>query len=119
MALTGRAAAAAAAGALVVLVLHTVAALVTVDAVIGVAIVADVALAAPVRALRLTRSGDTRIRLGASGTVTLAVASASRRALHGTVRDAWQPSAGAEPGRAELSVTGGGETSVTTTLTPR
>ena len=66
MALTGRAAAAALAGALIVLALRTVAALLAVDAVILAAIAADVILAAPVRSLRLTRSGDTRIRLGAS-----------------------------------------------------
>jgi len=119
MALTGRAAAAALAGALVVLVLHRVAVLLTVDAVILVAIAADVVLAAPVRALRLARSGDTRIRLGTSGEVTLTITNPGGRALRGTVRDAWQPSAGAEPGRSGLSVPGGGETSVTTTLTPR
>jgi uncharacterized protein (DUF58 family) len=119
MALTGRAAAAAVAGAVIVLVLRTVAVLLTVDAVILAAIAADVVLAAPVRGLRLSRSGDTRIRLGATGEVTLTIASTGRRALRGTVRDAWQPSMGAEPARAELSVPAGGEESVTTTLTPR
>ena len=79
MALTGRAAAAAVAGALIVLALRTVAVLLTVDAVILAAIAADVVLAAPVRGLRLTRSGDTRIRLGATGEVTLTIANAGRR----------------------------------------
>jgi uncharacterized protein (DUF58 family) len=119
MALTGRAAAAAVAGAIIVLALRTVAVLVAVDAVILAAIAADVVLAAPVRGLLLSRSGDTRIRLGATGEVTLAIANTGPRALRGTVRDAWQPSAGAEPGRAELSVPAGGEVNVTTTLTPR
>ncbi len=119
MVLTGRAAAAAAAAVLVVLALRTVAALLAVDALILAAIGFDLVAAAPVRALRLARSGDTRIRLGTTGEVTLTVANPSGRALRGTLRDAWQPSAGAEPGRAEVSVPGGGAMSVTTTLTPR
>jgi uncharacterized protein (DUF58 family) len=120
MALTGRAAAAAVIGALVVLALRTVAALLAVDALILAAIAVDLALAAPVRALRLTRAGGTRIRLGASGDVTLTMANPGRRALRGTVRDAWQPSVGARPGRVPVSVAaGGGQASVTTTLTPQ
>jgi uncharacterized protein (DUF58 family) len=119
MALTGRAAAAAAIGALVVLALRSVTALLAVDALILAAIAADLALAAPVRVLRLARGGDTRIRLGSTGEVTLTVVNPGRRALRGTVRDAWQPSAGARPERAELSVPAGGAASLATTLAPR
>jgi uncharacterized protein (DUF58 family) len=119
MALTGRAAVAAVVGALVVLALRTVTALLAVDAVILAAIVVDLVLAAPVRALRLTRDGDPRIRLGGTGEVTLSIANPGRRRMRGTVRDAWQPSAGAQPGRAALSVTASGKTSLTTTLTPQ
>jgi uncharacterized protein (DUF58 family) len=119
MALTGRVAAAAVVGALVVLALRTVTALLVVDAVILAAIVADLVLAAPVRALRLARSDDTRIRLGGTGEVTLTIANPGRRRMRGSVRDAWQPSAGAQPGRAALSVSAGGQTSLTTTLTPQ
>jgi len=119
MALTGRAAAAAVVGALVVLALRTVAALLVVDALILAAIAVDLALAAPVRVLRLTRGGDTRIRLGATGDITLTVANPGRRALRGVVRDAWQPSVGARPGRVPVSITAGGQASMTTTLTPQ
>jgi uncharacterized protein (DUF58 family) len=119
MALTGRAAAAAVIGALVVLALRTVAALLVVDALILAAIAVDVALAAPVRVLRLTRSGDTRIRLGATGDITLAMANPGRRTLRGVVRDAWQPSALARPARAPVSIPAGGQASMTTTLTPQ
>jgi uncharacterized protein (DUF58 family) len=118
MALTGRAAAAAVIGTLVVLALRTVPALLAVDALILVAVAADVSLAAPVRTLRVTRGGDTRIRLGTSGELTLTVANPGRRALRGTVRDAWQPSAGAQPARAEVSVPAGRVATLTTTLTP-
>jgi uncharacterized protein (DUF58 family) len=119
MALTGRAAAAAVAGALVVLAVRTLAALLAVDVLILAAIAFDLVAAAPVRPLRLTRSGDTRIRLGASGEVTLTIANPSRRVLRGIVRDAWRPSMGAQPARAGLSVPAGGQASVTTTLTPQ
>jgi uncharacterized protein (DUF58 family) len=119
MALTGRAGAVAVIGALVVLALRTVAALLAVDALILAAIVVDLALAAPVRGLRLARAGDTRIRLGATGGITLTIANPGRRVLRGVVRDAWQPSVGARPGRVPVSVLAGGQTSMTTTLTPQ
>jgi uncharacterized protein (DUF58 family) len=118
MALTGRAAAAAVIGALVVLALRTAAALVAVDVLILAALAVDLVLAAPVRPLRVARGGDARIRLGATGAVTLTVVNPGRRALRGTVRDAWQPSAGARPGRAEVSVPAGGTVSLTTALVP-
>jgi uncharacterized protein (DUF58 family) len=119
MALTGRAAVAAVIGALVVLALRTVTALLLVNAVILILIVADVVLAAPVRSLRVARSGDSRIRLGETGAVTVALDNPGSRALHGTVRDAWQPSTQAQPGRAQVSVPAGGRVELTTTLAPR
>jgi uncharacterized protein (DUF58 family) len=118
MALTGRAAVAAVLGALVVLAVRTITMLLAVNAVILVAIVADLVLAAGVRPLRLVRGGDTRIRLGDSGTVTLEVHNLGPRRLRGAVRDAWPPSAGATPGRAQVSVAPGGSLTLTTTLLP-
>jgi uncharacterized protein (DUF58 family) len=118
MALTGRAAAAALAGALLVLALHTVAALAAVDAVILALIAADLILAAPVGRLQASRTGDTVIRLGETGAVTLTLRNAGPRPLRGLVRDAWQPSAGAEPGRSPVSVPAGGQADLTTTLAP-
>jgi len=119
MALTGRAAAAAAVGAVIVLAFRTLAAVLAVDALILAAIAADLILAAPVRGLRLTRSGDARIRLGATGAVVLCVANPGRRRLRAVVRDAWPPSAGARPTRARVSVPAGGQATLTTTLAPQ
>jgi uncharacterized protein (DUF58 family) len=119
MALTGRAGAAAAVGVLVVLAFRTLAAVLAVDALILAAIAADMILAAPVRGLRLTRSGDTNIRLGETGATTLTVQNPARRRLRAVVRDAWPPSATARPARARVSVAAGGEASLITTLAPQ
>jgi uncharacterized protein (DUF58 family) len=119
MALTGRAAVAALIGALVVLAFRNVAALLAVDALILAGIAADLLLAAPVRALRLTRAGDARIRLGEAGEVTLTVDNPGPRTLRGAVRDAWPPSTGARPGRAQVTVPTGGRAGLATTLTPQ
>jgi uncharacterized protein (DUF58 family) len=119
MALTGRAAAVAAIGVLIVLAFRTLAAVVAVDALIVAAIAADLIVAAPVRGLRLTRSGDTRIRLGATGAVTLTITNPGRRRLRAVVRDAWPPSAAARPARARVSVPAGAQASLTTTLAPQ
>jgi len=67
----------------------------------------------------LARAGDARIRLGETGEVTLPLGHPGRRPLRGLVRDAWPPSAGAQPGRAQVSVPAGGAVSLATTLTPQ
>jgi uncharacterized protein (DUF58 family) len=118
MALTGRAGLAAILGALVVLAVRDVPALILVNAVIVAAIVADLWLAAGVRQLSMSRDGDTKILLGSSGQVTLTLRNLGGRPLRGVVRDAWRPSAGAEPGRARVAVPAGGQFMLTTTLTP-
>ncbi|WP_304451687.1 DUF58 domain-containing protein [Nocardiopsis sp. YSL2] len=81
-------------------------------------IAVDVLLAASPRALRLAREGDTSLRLGDSATVSVTVANPSRRHLRGSVRDAWPPSAHAEPRSRPLRVDPGERRRVTTTLTP-
>jgi len=118
MALTGRAAVAGAIGALIVLAFRNVAALIVVDAVILTAIAADLLLAAPVRPLRLARAGDSRIRLGQTGEVSLTMDNPSARSLRGTVRDAWPPSTAARPARVQVSVPPGGRARLATTLSP-
>src|SRR5215469_5906655 len=118
MALTGRAALAALAGAALILAFRTAALIIAVNAVLVAAIAADVALAAPVRALRFTRSGDVRCLLGERASVGLAVANPGRRTLRAVIRDAWQPSAGALPLQARVRVAPGGQTWLTTTLVP-
>ena len=118
MALTGRAAVAGAIGALIVLAFRNVAALIVVDAVILAAIAADLLLAVPVRPLRLARAGDSRIRLGQTGEVSLTMDNPSARSLRGTVRDAWPPSTAARPARVQVSVPPGGRARLATTLSP-
>ena len=118
MALTGRAALAALIGALVVLAFRSTAALLVVEGLVLTGIVVDLILAAGVRPLRMTRSGDTSVRLGETASVTLLLENPGRRPLRAFVRDAWEPSARAAPARATVRVPGGGRTSVITTLTP-
>jgi uncharacterized protein (DUF58 family) len=119
MALTGRAAVTALIGVLVVLALRTVTALVVVDAVILAGIATDVILAAPVRPLRMTRSGVARIRLSDTGEVALTLVNTSGRALRGTVRDAWQPSVTARPQRAWVTISSRSRARLVTTLAPQ
>jgi uncharacterized protein (DUF58 family) len=118
MALTGRAAIVALIATLAALAFRSGVALLAADGLIALGIVADVVLAGGIGQLRVSRSGDTRILLGQRGTVTLTIANPGRRALRGIVRDAWQPSAGAQPGRARVFIPAGGQVTVTTTLLP-
>lgn len=118
MVLTGRAAVTALAGLLAVLAFRTVVAVIVVDLLILAAIGADVALAASIRDLRLSRSGDTRISLGQSGSLTLRIHNAGRRPMRGVARDAWRPSAGVQPTRFTVSIPAGGQVALTTVLTP-
>lgn len=117
MALTGRAALVALAGTFAALALRTTAGLLLVDGCIVVAILADMTMAASVRRLQLSRSGDTRIMLGQRGATTLAIVNPGRRELRGVLRDSWQPSAGASE-RVRVRIPAGGRAEVTTTLEP-
>jgi uncharacterized protein (DUF58 family) len=118
VALTGRAALAALAGAALILAFRVPALLIAVNLLLLAAIAADLALAAPVRALRFTRSGDARCLLGEQASVGLAVQNPGRRPLRADIRDAWQPSAGASPPHARVQVAPGGQAWLTTTLAP-
>ena len=116
MAITGRAAAAAAAGAL----LAPVGAgwLWAVGAALLLAILLDLALAGRPADLHFERSGATSVRLGEPAEVTLAVTNVGRRRLRGVIRDAWLPSAGARPRSQPLDIPPGERRRVTTTLVP-
>jgi uncharacterized protein (DUF58 family) len=118
VALTGRAALAALIGTLIVLVFRDVPAIAATDGLLALAIVVDILLAAPPGGLAVTRAGDTRILLGHDAEVTVTIASHGRRALRGTIRDAWPPSAGATPGRFRVTLPPGGQVTLTTTLRP-
>ena len=124
MALTGRAALLAALGTLPVGIwAPDWTGILAVNGPLALACACDFALAAPVRRLGLTRSGDTSVRLGEAADVTLTVTTPSRRPLRAHLRDAWPPSSW-QPGtevaasRHRLTVPPGERRRVTTRLTP-
>ncbi|MFF0573767.1 DUF58 domain-containing protein [Streptosporangium saharense] len=119
MALTGRAALLALLGTLAVLFAPRPALAVAAVALLLAALVAiDLALAAGVRPLRLHRAGDRLVRLGETATVELIVENPGPRRARGLLRDAWPPSAGANPRRFVLDVPPGERRRLVTTLTP-
>ncbi|NWF30807.1 DUF58 domain-containing protein [Streptomyces sp. PKU-EA00015] len=124
MALTGRTALLAALGSLPVGILApSWTGMLAVNAPLSLAILCDYALAAPVRTLRFTRSGDTSVRLGDVAQIELTLTNPSGRPLRAHLRDAWPPSSWA-PGteqsasRHRLRVPAGERRRITTLLTP-
>ena len=124
MALTGRTALLAALGSLPVGILApSWTGMLAVNAPLSLAILCDYALAAPVRRLQFTRSGDTSVRLGDAAEVQLTVTNPSRRRLRAHLRDAWPPSswpAGTDQAasRHELAVPAGERRRLATFLRP-
>ncbi|MFF7351951.1 DUF58 domain-containing protein [Streptomyces filipinensis] len=124
MALTGRAALLAALGSIPIGVLEPGwTGILAVNGPLALACACDYALAAPVRRLVLSRSGDTSTRLGETADVTLTVTNPSRRPLRAQLRDAWppsswQPSTETEASRHRLTVPPGERRRVTTRLRP-
>ncbi|UUU33451.1 DUF58 domain-containing protein [Streptomyces sp. CA-210063] len=124
MAPTGRAALLAALGTLPVGIWEpSWTGILAVNASLALACACDYALAAPVRRLGLTRSGDTSARLGETADVTLTVTNSSNRPLRAQLRDAWPPSSwlpGTEvaASRHRLTVPPGERRRVTTRLRP-
>ncbi len=117
MALTGRAALLAVLGVVPVVLAPGRLTIAAVALALLAVVATDVARAAPVAALRLQRSGDTACRLGESAQVHLQVGPAARP-LGGLLRDAWPPSAGAEPAVHALDLPPGQTRVLTTTLHP-
>ena len=92
-----------------------------VPGVVGVALLltgVDLALAAPLRDVRLDREGDRIMWLDETATVRLTVHNGSPRPLRGVLRDAWVPSAGAQPHTHRIAVEPGRRETVETTLRP-
>lgn len=124
MALTGRAVLLAALGSLPVgIAAPSWTGMLAVNAPLSLAILCDYALAAPVRSLQFTRSGDTSVRLGDEAEVRLTVTNSSRRRLRAHLRDAWPPSSwlpGTEPAasRHTLTVPPGERRRLSTLLRP-
>ncbi|WP_369357027.1 DUF58 domain-containing protein [Streptomyces sp. cg2] len=124
MALTGRTALLSALGALLVgFVLPSWLGILAVQLTLLIAILCDLALAAPVRKLHFTRTGDTSVRLTGEAHIGLILTNPSRRPLRAQLRDAWPPSS-FQPGddipssRHTLRVPGGERRRLTTTLRP-
>lgn len=84
----------------------------------GALIAVDLLAAGSPRKLRISRETPARVRLGESAPSRLLIANEGRRAVHGVVRDAWQPSAGASPARQRIVLPAGERRALTTTLTP-
>jgi uncharacterized protein (DUF58 family) len=78
----------------------------------------DAALAGAVGDLRVTRDGATQVTLDDTAEVALTVTNTGVRAVHGEVRDAWVPSAGATPYRHRIDLDPDESVRVVTTLRP-
>ncbi len=78
----------------------------------------DVALAVSPKRVDLVREPVEQVRLGGTTTTSLLVTNTSGRRLRGVLRDAWQPSAGANGDRHRLALPGGERRRLTTTLHP-
>jgi uncharacterized protein (DUF58 family) len=83
-----------------------------------VAIVVDVALAASTRELRFSRSGDEAARLGEPVDARLVIEQPGTRRFRGQLRDAWPPSARAEPRTQSVDIAAGQRLQVVTRLEP-
>ncbi|MEU3513558.1 DUF58 domain-containing protein [Streptomyces longwoodensis] len=124
MALTGRTALLAALGSLPVGLWDAGwTGLLAVNAPLALACACDYALAAPVRRLLLTRSGNTAVRLGETAYVTLTITNPAGRPLRARLRDAWPPSSWqsgteVEASRHRVTVPAGERRRVTTRLRP-
>lgn len=86
--------------------------------VIAVALIADTALAASPGQVALSRSGDTSARLGQPVDIIVDVHNRGPRRLRGAIRDAWAPSARADPRIRPVVIPAGGRARLATTLTP-
>ncbi len=120
MALTRRTALIALVGVLVVFVdpLHGYMVLI-VEGALVIGIVTDLALAGSVRALRVSRFGDTARRLDEVSEVGVLVVNTGGRRVRGVLRDAWPPSAQASPTRQPIDVPAGERRRWTTVIHPR
>lgn len=88
-------------------------------ALVAIATIADWVWAPRPQALSLTRRPTGQVRLGSPAESRLEVENAGRRRVRATVRDAWQPSAGASDNRHRVDLPPGGRTTLTTPLLPR
>lgn len=81
-------------------------------------VIFDLLLAGSVRALQVSRYGDTARRLDESVTVGYTIVNRGPRPVRGVARDAWPPSAQATPSRQRVLVPAGERRRFSTSLTP-
>jgi uncharacterized protein (DUF58 family) len=82
------------------------------------AVIADIALAANTRRLTCSRFGETAARLGQPVDAVLAVENTSGNRFRGQIRDAWPPSARAEPRTHAVDLAAGQQVRLVTQLRP-
>jgi uncharacterized protein (DUF58 family) len=85
---------------------------------LAAAVAVDIALAASPRRLHYTRSPDTSARLGQQVDAGLLIRNDGRRRFRGQIRDAWPPSARAQPRTHSVSVAAGQHQHLGTVLRP-
>ena len=86
--------------------------------VVALLVLLDVLLASRPGVLDLVRSEPTSVRLGETTTTSLWVTNTSDRGVHGLLRDAWPPSAGALDAVHDLAVAPHERVRITTHLAP-
>lgn len=118
MAVTGRAALLAALGIVVVLVHPGIATVFWWLLVVAVLVGVDLWLAPSTTSLAAQRSSIRPVRLGETATSTLTLRNTGSRAVHGEIRDGWQPSAGVRGERMPLRLGPGEQTRLVLELTP-
>lgn len=118
MAITWRAVALTALGVVAVLVVPVRGTVLLWTLVVVLACVLDAALAASPRLVAVQRSVPASVRLTDQVRSVLTVRNVGTRRLRATVRDAWQPSAGAQGNRHTVDVPPGDGRRLTTTLVP-
>jgi uncharacterized protein (DUF58 family) len=83
-----------------------------------VVVVIDIGLAASIRKLRYTRSPDSSARLGQQVDASLQIYNDGSRRFRGQIRDAWPPSARAEPRVHAINIAAGQSQHVRSVLRP-
>lgn len=79
----------------------------------------DAAMAVNARELAVVRDGTTRARLGDRVLTGMWITNPHERTAHLTIRDAWQPTAGAPYARASVNIPGGERRHISVPLQPR
>ena len=87
--------------------------------VVAVLLALDLLLAPSAKSLAVSRRPIGTVRMGYDTESVLLVENTGRRRVRGVVRDAWQPSAGAQDNRHRIRLSPGDRVLLTTTLTPR